>query len=73
MDQYAAENAREKIAGYMVSRHPCESTEAYFARAKAECLRHMKNATADIEAMSFESFIASAKQKNAAIKSATGQ
>ncbi|WP_423454320.1 hypothetical protein [Ottowia sp. VDI28] len=67
MDRYAAENAREKIAGYMISKHPSESPDAYFERAKDECLKHMRIDIENVAAMDFAQFIAAAKHKNTAL------
>ncbi len=65
MDRYAAENARAQIDGYMILERRGESHEEYFERAKAECLKHHRQALENIESMDYGTFIAAAKFKNA--------
>jgi hypothetical protein len=54
MNQYERSNAVDKVTGYMVGRHPTETAEQEFEKAKRECLHHLSRQIEQIEAMTFE-------------------
>lgn len=64
-NRHLLENAREKIAGYMVMKRHGETPEAYFERSKAECVKHMNAAVEVVSAMTYAQFVAAAKHRNA--------
>lgn len=57
MDQYQQMNAVEKIEGYLIPR-PGEEMPAAFERAKAECLRHLRDQVTHVESITVDQFAA---------------
>lgn len=57
MDQYQQMNAVEKIEGYLIPR-PNEELPAAFERAKAECLKHLREQVGHVENITVEQFVA---------------
>lgn len=53
MTMYERANAKEKVVGYMVGRHPTETAEQEFSKAKAECISNLCRQIEQIEAMQF--------------------
>lgn len=70
-DRHIKENARAQICGYMVCKRPNETPEAYFERAKAECVGHMRSFSESVASMTYAEFVASAKARNKALAEAT--
>lgn len=54
MNRYEHARAKEKITGYMVGRHPTETREKEFDKAKSELLHHLKREIEQVESFSYE-------------------
>lgn len=53
MNRYEHARAKEKITGYMVGRHPTETREQEFEKARAELLGHLRREIEQVEAFTY--------------------
>lgn len=65
-DQYAVQNAAEKVHGYFLPR-PQEAGrhDAAFERAKQECLLHLRDQIQHISSLGYEPFLSALKSSRA--------
>ena len=61
MNQYQRADARMLVEGYRISQRHGESPEAFFERAKDECLVALDKRRAQVECMTFQDMFPNAK------------
>lgn len=54
LNRYEHANIKNKISGYMVGRHPTETREQEFQKAKAELLGHLKREIQQVENFTYD-------------------
>jgi hypothetical protein len=57
LNRYEHAWVKEKISGYMVGRHPTETHEQEFGKAKAEMLVQLKRQIEQVEAFDYSELI----------------
>jgi hypothetical protein len=66
MNQYERKNAVSKVEGYDLRVIPNRARQAEFEAAKRECLVHLRAQLANVEALTFDQYIAERRERTTA-------